>query len=162
MGDGSLWGSGKGRVYLWAGSQSNVIPSEGEATLDCRLIPGSSKEGFLEQVRELIKEMGAEVEAKSDTKPIPPSPLNTDLFRSILKVARRRDPSCIVTPSLLTGATDSRVFREAGMICYDFFPFRLSQSELLRIHGHNERLSTENLSFGIQLVYEILEEVGSP
>jgi acetylornithine deacetylase/succinyl-diaminopimelate desuccinylase-like protein len=45
------------------------------------------------------------------------------------------------------------------MVSYDFCPFRLSKSELLRIHGHNERLSTENLSFGIRLVHEIVEEV---
>ena len=146
-------------TIIRAGTKANIVPSEGEATLDCRLIPGSSKEDFLEEVRGLIRETGAEAEVKFETKPIPPSPLDTGLFRSIITVARRRDPNCIVAPALLPGATDSRLFREAGMVCYDFCPFRLSQSELLRIHGHNERLSRENLSFGIRLVYEIVEEV---
>ncbi|MCK5553440.1 MAG: M20/M25/M40 family metallo-hydrolase [Deltaproteobacteria bacterium] len=146
-------------TVIRAGTKANIIPSEGEAILDCRLIPGSSKEDFLEEVRGLIRETGAEVEVKSEAKPIPPSPLDTDLFRAITTVARRRDPNCIVAHPLLPGATDSRHFREQGVVCYDFSPFRLSQSDLLRIHGHNERLTTENLSFAIRLLYEILGEV---
>lgn len=149
-------------TVIRAGTKANIIPSEGEAILDCRLIPGSSREDFLEEVRGLIRETGAEAEVRSETKPIPPSPLDTDLFRAITTVARRRDPNCIVAPTLLPGATDSRHFREQGVVCYDFCPFRLSQSELLRIHGHNERLSTENLSFAIRLLYEIVEEVSRP
>ncbi len=34
-------------TVLQGGSKVNVIPSESTATLDCRLIPGSSKEKFL-------------------------------------------------------------------------------------------------------------------
>ena len=45
------------------------------------------------------------------------------------------------------------------MVCYDFCTFSLSQSELLRMHDHNECLSRENLSLGIRLVYETVEEV---
>ncbi len=45
------------------------------------------------------------------------------------------------------------------MVCYDFFLFRLSQPELLRIHGYNGPFTRENLLFGIRLVYEIVEEV---
>jgi len=146
-------------TVIRAGTKANIIPSEGEAILDCRLIPGSSTENFLEEVRGFMRQTGAEVEFRSEPKPILPSPLDTDLFRAITTVARRKDPNCIVASALLPGATDSRHFREQGVICYDFCPFRLSQSELLRIHGHNERVSTENLSFAIRLFYEIVREV---
>jgi acetylornithine deacetylase/succinyl-diaminopimelate desuccinylase-like protein len=149
-------------TVIRAGTKANIIPSEGEAILDCRLIPGISKEDFLEQTRGLIRGTGVEVEVNSDARPVPPSPLDTDLFRAITTVARRRDPNCIVAPALLPGATDSRHFRGKGIVCYDFCPFRLSQSDLLRIHGHNERLSGENLSFGIRLLYEVVEEVSRP
>ncbi len=36
-------------------------------------------------------------------------------------------------------------------VCYDFSSLGVSKSELLRIHGQNERISWENLSFGILL-----------
>jgi hypothetical protein len=41
----------------------------------------------------------------------------------------------------------------------DFSSLGLSKSELLRIHGQNERIPWENWSFGIRLVYEIFAEV---
>jgi hypothetical protein len=45
------------------------------------------------------------------------------------------------------------------MVCYDFFPFRLNQFELLGIRDHNECPSRENSSLGIRLVYEIVEGI---
>jgi acetylornithine deacetylase/succinyl-diaminopimelate desuccinylase-like protein len=38
-------------TILQGGSKINVIPSESIAALDCRLIPGSSKENFLKEIK---------------------------------------------------------------------------------------------------------------
>ena len=147
-------------TILQGGSKANVIPSESTATLDCRLIPGSSKERFLE---ELKKRLGNEigVEVISESLSLPPSPFNTDLFRAIEKYANQKDPGCPVVPLLLPGATDSRYLREKGIISYDFCPFRLTEKELMRIHGNNERISVENLGFGMKMMLDILKEVAT-
>jgi acetylornithine deacetylase/succinyl-diaminopimelate desuccinylase-like protein len=147
-------------TILQGGSKANVIPSESTRTLDCRLIPGSSKERFLE---ELKKRLGNEigVEVISESLSLPPSPFNTDLFRAIEKYANQKDPGCPVVPLLLPGATDSRYLREKGIISYDFCPFRLTEKELMRIHGNNERISVENLGFGMKMMLDILKEVAT-
>jgi acetylornithine deacetylase/succinyl-diaminopimelate desuccinylase-like protein len=64
-----------------------------------------------------------------------------------------------VVPHLLPGATDSRALREKGIIAYDFCPFRLTEKELMIIHGNNERIAVINLRFGIRMMLEILKEV---
>ncbi len=66
-----------------------------------------------------------------------------------------------VVPLLLPGATDSRFLREEGIITYDFCPFRLTEKEMLRIHGNNERIAIENLRFGMKMMVEILKEVAT-
>jgi acetylornithine deacetylase/succinyl-diaminopimelate desuccinylase-like protein len=147
-------------TILKGGSKVNVIPSESTATLDCRLIPGSSKENFL---KEIEKRLGDEVEVEviSESRSLPPSPFDTDLFRAIQRFAEMNDPGCPVVPHLLPGATDSRLLREKGIITYDFCPFRLTEKELMIIHGNDERIALENLRFGMKMLVEILKEAAA-
>ncbi len=145
-------------TILKAGNKANVIPSESHATLDCRLIPGSSKETFLEEIK---KRLGNDIEVTGELegKSLPPSPFDTEFFKAIQKFASSNDPGCPVVPYLLPGATDSRFLRERGIISYDFCPFRLTENEMRRIHGNDERIALENLKFGMMALYEILKEV---
>jgi acetylornithine deacetylase/succinyl-diaminopimelate desuccinylase-like protein len=147
-------------TILRGGNKINVIPSESTASLDCRLIPGSSKEDFLKGVK---KRLGDEVEVEvvSESHSLPPSPLDTDLFQAIQRLAAKNDPGCPVVPLLLSGATDSRFLREKGIITYDFCPFRLTETELKTEHGNDERIALENLRFGMKMLVEILKEVAT-
>jgi len=147
-------------TILRGGNKENVIPSESTATLDCRLIPESSKGDFL---KEMKKRLGDEIEVGviSESLSLPPSPLNTDLFRAIQKFATINDPGCPVVPVLLSGATDSRFLREKGIITYDFCPFRLREKELLLVHGTDERIALENLKFGMKMLLETIKEVAT-
>ena len=147
-------------TILQAGSKVNVIPSESTATLDCRLIPDSSKENFLKRLQGKLGDE-IEVEVISESQSYPPSPLDTDFFKAIQKYAAENDPDCPVVPLLLPGATDSRFLREKGIITYDFCPFRLTEKDMLRIHGNNERIAIENLRFGMRMMVDILKEVST-
>ena len=150
-------------TMLRSGTKVNVIPSEAEATFDCRLLPGTKREEFFRRLKEVMGDEEIEFIPLEDFEgkdPLP-SPTDGELYRAILRVAQRKDPGVIVTPFLITGATDSRFFRELGIPCYDFTPFRLTQEELRLIHGHDERISSENLLFAIQFLFEVILEVAT-
>jgi acetylornithine deacetylase/succinyl-diaminopimelate desuccinylase-like protein len=147
-------------TILQGGSKTNVIPSESTATLDCRLIPGSSRENFLKEIKKRLAG-DIEIESNVESQSIPPSSLDTDFFKAIQKYATKNDPDCPVVPLLLPGATDSRFLREEGIITYDFCPFRLTEKEMLRVHGNNERIAIENLRFGMKMTVEILKEIAT-
>ena len=147
-------------TILQGGNKVNVIPSESMATLDCRLIPGSSKENFLKEIKNRLGDE-IDIEVISESPSLPPSSLDTDLLRAIQKFAAGNDPGCPVVPLLLSGATDGRFLREKGIITYDFCPFRLTEKELLKVHGNNERIALENLRFGMRMMLEILKEVAT-
>jgi acetylornithine deacetylase/succinyl-diaminopimelate desuccinylase-like protein len=147
-------------TVLQAGSKVNVIPSESTANLDCRLIPGSSKENFLKRLQGRLGDE-IEIEVISESQSLPPSSFDTDLYKAIQKFAEENDPGCPVVPYLLPGATDGRFLREKGIITYDFCPFRLTEKEMLRVHGNNERIAIDNLRFGMKMLVDILKEISS-
>jgi acetylornithine deacetylase/succinyl-diaminopimelate desuccinylase-like protein len=60
---------------------------------------------------------------------------------------------------MLTSSTDSRTFRSLGITAYGFEPFKLDDGELNRSHGDDERVSVENLGFGLQFLYEVILEL---
>ena len=96
------------------------------------------------------------------TAPASESPSETPLYRALEKALKDLDPKAKMIPSMLTGATDSRFFRDQGTVAYGFQPMmpmdNLSEY-LSRVHGHNERISTENLLFGTRVLYQVLKEV---
>ncbi len=147
-------------TILQGGSKANVIPSESNATLDCRLIPGSSKKNFLKEIKKRLGDE-IEIEGSMEGNPVPPSPFNTDLFQAVQKFAKENDPNCPVVPLLLPGATDSRFLREKGMTTYDFCPFRMPEKEIFRVHGNDERIAIENLRFGMKMLVEVIREVAT-
>jgi acetylornithine deacetylase/succinyl-diaminopimelate desuccinylase-like protein len=62
---------------------------------------------------------------------------------------------------MLTGATDSRYFRDKGAAAYGFqamAPMENLSEYLSRVHGHDERISTESLLFGARVLYEVLKD----
>jgi acetylornithine deacetylase/succinyl-diaminopimelate desuccinylase-like protein len=88
------------------------------------------------------------------------SPLNTSLYELIVNVLKEFEYECSVAPVMLTGGTDSRFFRKLGSVCYGFHPIRpeTSYSEMQEtIHGIDERISIENLIFGTNVLYNVVE-----
>ncbi len=145
-------------TVISCGSSINVIPSEASAELDCRLLPGEDPADFTRQIRSLVS--GEQVEVKVlFSYPANISPLDTVLFRSIEKVARHHDPECIVTSPISTSSNDSHFFRELGITCYNFEPYRADDAENARSHGNDERISIENMQFGTRFFYELLLEM---
>jgi acetylornithine deacetylase/succinyl-diaminopimelate desuccinylase-like protein len=150
-------------TILKSGQKVNVIPSVATAVFDCRILPGTSGETFFDQLREVIDDDEIEISPLPDfeSSSFPPSPTANELYQAIELVARRKDPACVVTTFIITGATDSRFFREIGVPCYDFSPFRLGQDDLKLVHGHNERISIENIGFATEVIFEIIRELAA-
>ncbi len=145
---------------MHSGMKHNVIPGIAEATLDCRLLPGQDPEAFTQQVRDVIGDPKVRVETvfKSST---PSSPIDTELFGIITDVVRDHVEEALVLPSVSAGFTDSRVFRQHGITSYGFIPYLLEQTDAMTVHGHNERISVENLRLGCQVLFETVRRLVS-
>ncbi|MGD0232810.1 MAG: M20/M25/M40 family metallo-hydrolase [Syntrophorhabdales bacterium] len=146
-------------TMLKAGEKVNVIPTESTAQFDARILPNTTHEGFLDQMKKIA---GPEVEVvltgRTDSAA---SPYRTPYFRDIAAAVREIKGDIPVLPFLTTGATDLRHFRNLGIPAYGFFPITLPREEELRMHGLNERLSVANLIEGLRGTELIVEALAS-
>jgi acetylornithine deacetylase/succinyl-diaminopimelate desuccinylase-like protein len=69
------------------------------------------------------------------------------------------DPGALVTTPMLTGFTDSYYYRRLGIGAYGIDPFRLSEADGEGVHGNNERVSLDNIRFGMEFFYRLVEQV---
>jgi acetylornithine deacetylase/succinyl-diaminopimelate desuccinylase-like protein len=144
------------------GSESfNVIPNEASLQLDCRLLPGSTPKGFIDELRHVVDDPSA-VFAVNQSSAARESPPASDFMRALERVADRRDPGVPVVPTLLVSSTDSSYYRSLGINAYGFEPYRLTSEEADLAHGNDERLSAANLLFGIDLLTDLLLELNRP
>jgi acetylornithine deacetylase/succinyl-diaminopimelate desuccinylase-like protein len=143
-------------TMLNAGTKVNVIPSVAEARCDARLLPGQTSRDLLHELRQVIGNQ-VEIEFLDDT-PAFETAYTTPLFDAIGRVMARHAPKAPVLPYLVVGATDARHVRKLGTKVYGFSPMLAPTSELDRVHGHDERISIDNLAFGTRVLYEVVSE----
>ena len=143
-------------TMLNAGTKVNVIPSVAEAKCDARLLPGQTSRDLLHELRAVIGN-DVEIEFMDDT-PALESDYRTPLFDTISRVMARHEPKAPVLPYLVVGATDARHVRKLGTKVYGFSPMLAPTSELDRVHGHDERISIDNLAFGTRVLHEVVSE----
>jgi len=152
--------SGISLTLIDGGIRSNVIPSEGTATFNVRVLPN-------DDVRSIVQEMnraGAEqqVTFELDGQPAespPPSPVSTALFLAMERVAKTMEPRTTVIPFMSTGATDGAALRAKGIPTYGILPMPLPMEDELRMHGDNERVPVQALGWATEYLYRVLWEV---
>ncbi|MBI5949569.1 MAG: M20/M25/M40 family metallo-hydrolase [Chloroflexi bacterium] len=147
-------------TMLQSGIKANVVPAKSWAAVDCRLLPGQSKEDWLRQVRERIDDPRITVELYNPHEGEPVSvDWDTELFRVIKSVVTEAMEDAIVVPSMTIGGTDNRFLRARGIPAYGFIPCILSGPERAGFHGNNEFLTIDNLNMGCELMYEIVRRM---
>lgn len=141
-------------TMLTAGMKVNVIPSLAEAGVDCRLLPDTDADAFLKHARELLGPK-IDIEFLQRPDPSPTSPTSGEAWEAIKQVVADEFVDAIVAPNMTSGGTDSRFLRVKGVPAYGFVPVILPDSEVVRIHGVDERLSIDNLNRGIRATYDL-------
>ena len=68
-----------------------------------------------------------------------------------------------MTPYLFQAGTDAAAWRSRGIPVFGIYPYPISNDELRRMHGNDERVSVESLRQGTEMLYCTLVRVaGSP
>ncbi|HYK82441.1 MAG TPA: M20/M25/M40 family metallo-hydrolase [Gemmatimonadales bacterium] len=144
---------------LKGSDKTNVIPPSASAVLDVRLLPGQDPQAFLADLTRVVGDTAVSLTAAGPNWPATESSTDTELFRAIVAAARARDPKVLVTTPPLTGFTDSHYFRRIGIVCYGVSPFPLDGAESRGVHGNDERVSLDDLTFGAHFLYDVVARV---
>ena len=150
-------------TIIQGGNKENVIPSECNAVIDCRMLPGQSTIQAKAVINSLLSGVGLDKLKFEDIQTQEPSESSMDtlLYSVIKEVLQEFEPNSGVAPSLMAGGTDSRFFRRMGSICYGFHPLqsetKFGEKAIRREHGIDERISVDNLVFGTSVLYETVK-----
>jgi len=142
---------------LTGSNKTNVIPAVATAEIDIRLLPDQDTTEFLRTLQQIVGDTAVHFTHLGHTKAPLESPIETDLFRAIEKAAHEREPGAFVTTPMETAATDRPTYRKLGITTYGFSPFKIPRAEIQRgMHGNDERLSVDNVGYGVRFFYDIL------
>lgn len=136
----------------------NVIPAVAEATLDCRVLPGTTTAQWLAELRRRLGDPGLQLTVTFESADPVVSPSDTPLFRALAAAIQRHNPEAVVVPTLVPFGTDSNGFRPRGVKSYGVFPVTLPAELVATMHGDGERLPIAELGKGIQVLYEALRD----
>ncbi len=138
-----------------AGIKENVIPDKAHVTVDTRLLPGTDKEAFKEWMR---GRLGDEKIAIREIfySPASLSPADGEFFEAVTETASRLSPDSVTIPMISTGFTDSRFFRDLGIVSYGLLPAPLTTQDVQAVHGKNEKISEEGMLLGVRYIYELI------
>jgi len=140
------------------GIKVNVIPAEASATLDCRLLPDVDPDAFLAELRSVIDDSRITIDVLNRFEGSE-STMDTQFVRVVHDVVSELVEGAQIVPEMTSGFTDSRIYRVRGIPAYGFVPCLVRPEELAGVHGHNERLSVENLRLGMQVLYEVVRRL---
>jgi acetylornithine deacetylase/succinyl-diaminopimelate desuccinylase-like protein len=84
----------------------------------------------------------------------------TPLFRLMEKRTRQMDPSGLVIPMLMPGATDACMYQNAGIKVYGFTPGILPPGMpiMQMAHGHDERIPVSFIQTGLPVLWDVVTE----
>lgn len=146
-------------TMLSAGVRNNVIPAEARANLNIRLLPGNTIDVLLGALTKLVNDPQVRFEVQPDAGlAAPPSSLESDFYAAITKVAAQEFSGVPVLPFQSTGATDSAQLRLHNVQSYGLLPFPITEEDLKRMHGEDERISLASFNKGVDLLTKIVAE----
>jgi acetylornithine deacetylase/succinyl-diaminopimelate desuccinylase-like protein len=139
----------------------NVIPSVAEATLDCRVLPGTSRDEWLSELHRRLGDDGIKIEIVYEGPDPVVTTQDSTFYRALEGAVKERYPDAVVTPMIVPYGTDSNDFRARGVKSYGFAPVIVPALAVASMHGDAEFLPVDVVGPAIQIVYEaLIETVG--
>ena len=144
---------------LNAGVRANVIPAEASANLNIRLLPGNAIQDTILQMEKAVSDPQVKFTVQPDGGPnAPASSITSELYQTLERVAMQQFPAAAVVPYLSTGATDSAYLRLHNVQAYGLLPFPLTDADLSRMHGDDERIPIASFRTGVDLLYKVVRD----
>ncbi len=134
-----------------ASQKENVIPSQAEVLVDCRVPPGAGADTVRERIADLLEPLAEGLEVEFAVQTVGNrSPFESRLADAIAEWVAEVDPGAALVPIVMPGFSDSHWFRKAfgAATVYGFCPQRelgLFKAAPL-IHAPDERAAVTDLA----------------
>jgi acetylornithine deacetylase/succinyl-diaminopimelate desuccinylase-like protein len=151
---------------LNGGHANNALPQRAEAVVNCRILPGHSKEEVRQELIRVVSDPGITVRYVADdgtvsaTAPaqrvLPPSPLLPQVVKPLESTVAAIWPGLPVVPFMNAGATDGIYTRAAGLPTYGVAGIAVDRDDM-HAHGRDERVRVAAFYQGNLFYYRFLK-----
>ncbi len=148
-----------------AGGATNALPQHAEANVNCRILPGHSREQIRQKLIEILADPKIAIHISGDPgstdaneEAEPPAPLRPEVMWAINTVAAEMWPRTPVIPSMSAGATDGKYTNAAGMPTYGVSGVAIDIDDN-REHGRDERVKLDSYYDGVAFYYRLLKSL---
>ncbi|MEZ5407154.1 MAG: M20/M25/M40 family metallo-hydrolase [Acidimicrobiales bacterium] len=143
--------------------KTNVIPDTVELQVDVRTLPGEGADEVQAHLDAALGDLAGTVAVEIIMNdPASISRTDNPLWESLQRAVGRPFPTARLTPQMIVGFTDARVFRQMGSVAYGagLFSPELDNGEFSsRFHGHNERVDIESLRLSTELWLDVARDL---
>lgn len=139
----------------------NQTCMEVHATLDCRLLPGTSPTDMINYIHKIINDSLLSihiVDSSSTSYTSYPETFFDKLGMSIKKVFQ----NAIVVPMLLPASADNSYYRASGCPVYGLNPMIIEGKQMSSIHNYDEYIDIEDIHNGILMFEDFLSSLLVP
>jgi acetylornithine deacetylase/succinyl-diaminopimelate desuccinylase-like protein len=155
---------------LDAGHANNALPQRAQAIVNCRILPGHSKEEVRQEIIRVldspkitVKYVGDGAEGQGeifdqapDKKALPPAAIKPEVMQALHQVAGKMWPGVPIVSTMADGASDGIYTNAGGMPTYGVSGIAL-ESDDVRAHGKDERLPVASYDRGVDFYYDFLK-----
>jgi len=147
-------------TMLAGGHATNALPQLATATVNCRVLPEDSPDYVLKTLNKEVADPEVKITSTRSNEGGVPSPLRPDVMKAVKSASEREFPGVPVVPILVTGATDGRMLRQAGIPTYGVQGFFFDRNDI-RFHGRDERMKIDAFYQGQEFLYDLVKTLST-
>jgi carboxypeptidase PM20D1 len=147
------------------GEKENVLPRAAEVFVNVRLLPGDTSGSALGRIEAEVRKLGFDEKSltwemkTAQSEPSRVSSIDSEGFRTLHRTIAEVYPGAVVAPGLSMVATDSRYYAPIASDIYRFLPLRVTNDDLKRIHGKDERIGVKTYADLIGFLAHLIENL---
>lgn len=151
---------------VMAGHANNALPGRAEAVVNCRILPGHSKQEIRQELARIFADPKVEIryitnarevlDTIPDERSYVPPPPRAEVLNAIDALAAKLWPGIPVFPTMATGASDGVYTMAAGVPTYAISAVAIERDDH-REHGRDERVPVDSFYKGVDFYYGFLK-----
>ena len=151
-------------TQLEGSAADNILPSAAKAVVNLRLLPPWTVETAIERIKSIIADNRVSVNIYGlASNPVisgqGAASMDSPGWIEIKNAMGKVFPGVPVLPFLMLATTDSRHYQNLSKYIFRINPLILNPQEISLVHGHDERVSLENLDYCLQFFISLMEQI---
>ena len=147
-------------TVLEGGNSINALPQSAKATVNCRLLPGTTEEEVMKKIKEVLGDPQIADSVTISLINSPASDLKPEILQKVKQVSDKLWPGIPILPVMGVGASDGKYLRAAGMPTYGISSVFLDVDDF-RMHAKDERIRIADFYDGLNYNYALIRAFSS-